>query len=68
MDNSDIKKIVKDEITNFVRNSLDIELKKILSNLNSKSRHELADAMKRAMESVVKTLWIKRDFWKTDIK
>jgi hypothetical protein len=68
MNNDDIKKVVKDEIAKFVKDSLDIELRKILGNLGSKSRQELANAMKRAMESVYKVLWVKRDFWKTDIK
>jgi hypothetical protein len=68
MNNDNIKDIVKDEIKIFVKDSLDIELKKILGNLNSQSRQELANAMKKAMESVYKVLWQKRDFWKTEIK
>jgi hypothetical protein len=68
MNGDDVKKIVSDEIAKFIKDSLDVEMKKILHNLNSQSRRELADAMKAAMESVTKVLWQKRDFWKTDIK
>ncbi|MFA5366395.1 MAG: hypothetical protein WC333_00530 [Dehalococcoidia bacterium] len=68
MNGDDVKKIVRDEIERFVKDSLDVEMKKILKNINSQSRREVADAMKAAMESVTKVLWQKRDFWKTDIK
>jgi hypothetical protein len=68
MNGDDIQKMIKDEIAKFVKDSLDVEMKKILANQNSMSRKELADAMKKAMESVTRVLWQKRDFWKTDIK
>jgi hypothetical protein len=68
MNSDDIKNIIKDEIAKFVKDSLDIEMKKILKNPNSQSRHELANTIKTAMESVFKVLWQKRDFWKTDIR
>jgi hypothetical protein len=68
MDNTDVKKIVNDEIKKFVDDSLDTEIKKILHSTNTKSREEIANIIKAAMESVYKMLWIKRDFWKTDIK
>lgn len=65
---SDIKKIVNDEITKYVSSSLDIEIKKLLRSKNSKSREELVIILKQSLESVFKQLWVKRDFWKTDIK
>lgn len=68
MDNADVKKIVNDEIKSFVNDSLDKEIKKILGASNGKSRGEIITIIKNAMESVYKILWIKRDFWKTDIK
>jgi len=68
MDNADVKKIIDDEIKKFVNDSLDKEIKKILRGSNSKSRAEIATIIKAAMESVYKLLWIKRDFWKSDIK
>jgi len=68
MDNDDVKKIVNDEIKKFVNDSLDNEIKKILRTSSSKSREEIITIIKKAMESVYKILWIKRDFWKTDIK
>ena len=68
MDNTDVRKIVNDEIKKFVDDSLDKEIKKLLSKTSSQSREQVADIIKAAMESVYKMLWIKRDFWKTDIK
>lgn len=68
LNKEDIKKIVRDEIGVFVKDSFDWELKKTLSDSNSLSRKEMLDAIKKAMESAFKILWIKRDFWKTDIK
>lgn len=65
---SDIKKIVNDEITKYVSSSLDIEINKLLRSKNSKSREELVIILKQSLESVFKQLWVKRDFWKTDIK
>lgn len=68
LDKNDIKKIVKDEIDMFVKDSFDKELKKILSKSNSLGREEMLNTIKKAMESAFKILWIKRDFWKTDIR
>jgi hypothetical protein len=68
MDNTDVKKIVNDEIKIFIEDSLDKEIKKILHGSNSKSREEIVNIIKNAMESVYKMMWIKRDFWKSDIK
>jgi len=68
MDNNEIKSIVKDEINKFYNDSLDKEVKKIMSKSNSQTRGELISIIKNAMESVYKVLWTKRDFWKTDIR
>lgn len=68
MKEEEIKKIVNDEIKKFVNNSLDKEIKKTLHNSNSQSREELITTIKNAMEAVYKMLWVKKDFWKTDIK
>jgi len=68
MDKLDIKGIVKDELNKFVANSLDNEIKKILSKSNSQSRKELISTIKNSIEAVYKVLWQKRDFWKSDIK
>lgn len=68
MDNEDVKKIVKDEITKFVDDSLDKEIKKILTKSNTLTRSEMISTIKNALEAVYKVLWQKRDFWKTDIK
>lgn len=68
MDNNDVKKIVNDEIKKFVNDNLDKEIKRILHSTNSASREEIISLMKNAMEAVMKTLWSKRDFWKSDIR
>ncbi len=67
MDKLDVKTIVKDELNKFVADSLDKEMKKILRK-NSQSRDELISTIKNSLESVYKLLWVKRDFWKSDIK
>jgi hypothetical protein len=63
----DVKKIVNDEISKYTSNNLDKDIKKIL-HTQSQSRIELVNIIKSNLESVFKTLWVKRDFWKTDIK
>lgn len=68
MDNQEVKKIVKDEIRSYVKDSLDNEIKKMISKSNSPTRGQMIDIIKNAMEAVYKVLWQKRDFWKTDIR
>ena len=68
MDKNDIEKIVNDEIKKFIGDSLDKEMKKIVHNSNSQTRDELIATIKNALEAVYKMLWVKKEFWKTDIK
>jgi hypothetical protein len=68
MDNNDVKTIVKDEINKFVNDALDREVKKILKKSGSQTRNEMINSIGDAMEMVFKTLWVKRDFWRTGIK
>ena len=68
MDNTDVKAVVNDEIKKFVDDKLDKEISKILRNKNSATRDELISTIKNAMDSLVKVLWQKKEFWKTDIK
>ena len=68
MEKIDVKAVVNDEIKKFITDSLDKEIKKILHSTNSATRDELIQTIKNALEGVFKTLWQKRDFWKTDIK
>jgi hypothetical protein len=68
MNKSEIIEIIKSEINKFINNSLDNEIKKIIQKSNSHSRDELIKTIKNSLEAVYKTLWQKRDFWKTDIK
>lgn len=68
MTETEVSKIVKDEIKKFVVDSLDKEVSKILQSGNSKTRAELITTIKDSLEAVTKLLWVKKDFWKSDIK
>jgi hypothetical protein len=68
MDRNEVIDIVKDEIKKYHNDSLDKEIKQIMSKSNSQTRGEMVSIIKNAMEAVYKVLWQKRDFWKTDIK
>ena len=68
MNKEEIKRVVSDEITKFVNDNLDKEIKKVLAKSNSQTRGEMISTIKNAIEAVYKVLWQKRDFWKTDIK
>jgi len=67
-DRNEIIDIVQSEIKSFVKDSLDKEMKDILKKSSSQSRKELINTIKNSLEAAFKVFWIKRDFWKTDIK
>jgi adenine C2-methylase RlmN of 23S rRNA A2503 and tRNA A37 len=68
MEKTEVTAIVKDEIKKLVNDTLDKEVARIMHTSNSKTREELIKTMKDSLEAVYKMLWVKRDFWKTDIK
>lgn len=68
MNNEDVKRIVNTEISKFINDSLDKEIKKIMAKSNTQTRNEMIRTIKDSLESVYKLLWQKRDFWKNDIK
>lgn len=68
MKKKEVVDIVKSEIKKYVDDSLDKEIKKHLKKTTSESRKEMIETIKKAIESAFKVFWIKRDFWKTDIK
>ena len=68
MDEKATREIVNSEIKKFVSDSLDKEMRRVLHDSNRKTRDEMIQSFKNAMEAVMKTLWSKRDFWKNDIK
>jgi len=68
MSEAEIKKLVNSEINKIFADSLDKEVKKVLAKQNSQTRAELIKTIKDSMEAVYKVLWMKRDFWKSDIK
>jgi len=67
MNKSDVTDIVKKEIKKFIDSELDKEASKIL-HAKSKTRDELIKTIKDSLEAVYKMLWVKRDFWKSDIR
>ena len=64
----DITSIVNSEIKKYIKDELDNEIHRIMSNSNSQTRKELVTTISNSMESVYKLLWQKKDFWKKDIK
>jgi ATP-dependent Lon protease len=68
MDKIEVKAIVNDEIKKFVSDNFDKEIKRILHNTNSGTRDEVIHTIKNALDSLVKVLWQKKEFWKTDIR
>jgi len=68
MNNEDVKRIVNTEISKFINDSLDKEIKKIMAKSNTQTRNEMIRTIKDSLESVYKLLWTKRDFWKNDIR
>lgn len=68
MTESNIIKLVKNEIKKYFEDNLDSEISKNIKNKNTKTRDELINTIKDSMESVYKVLWQKKDFWKSDIK
>ena len=68
MNGDEIKKIINSEISKFINDSLDKEVKKIMVKSNSQTRSEMIDTIKNSLEAVYKMLWVKSDFWKTDIR
>lgn len=68
VDRNEIVDVIQSELKKFVSDSLDNEMKKILNKKNSQTRQEMVKILKDGLEAAFKILWIKRDFWKTDIK
>lgn len=64
----EVNQMIKDEFKKFVNNDLDNEVEKIIRKSSSKSRGEVTKTIKDAIEKFAKVLWVKRDFWKSDIK
>jgi len=60
--------LIQKELKDFVKDELDKEMADILHKSNSKTHKELIDMIKDSLESVFKLLWVKKDFWKTNIK
>lgn len=68
MNKKDVTDIVNNEIKKFINDSLDKEVADLLNKSKSKTRDELINIIKDSMEAAFKVLWVKKDFWKKDIK
>ena len=68
MTEAEVRRIIKSEFTKLIKDQLDKEMELVLHKSNSASRAELIKTIKDSMEAVYKILWVKRDFWKSDIK
>ena len=62
------QEIVAREIEKFYKDSFDDKMKDVLKKSNSKSREEIVETIKDALEAAFKMFWYKRNFWKSDIK
>lgn len=67
MNEKEIKSLINKEIRSFVLDNLDREVAKIMHD-NSKTRKEMVDSIGDAFDSVFRTLWQKKGFWKTEIR
>lgn len=73
-DKSEIGTIVKSEIKNFFKlnRSVDFEkeIEKIVNDTLSKTKtkDEIAEIAKNVIVQLYKALWMKRNFWKTELK
>lgn len=65
---SDIQKIVKDEIKDFISKDLEKEMGKSIKKNNSDPRKEIINISKQAIEKLAEFLWVRRNIWKGDIK
>ena len=68
MTENEIKKLINNEIHKFVSDQMDQEMKRLLHSTNSSSREELIKTISNGLLSFSKTLWLKKDFWISDLK
>lgn len=64
----EIKKIISDEIKQFIKNELDVELKKLMSKSNSESRKEMTNVVKDGLAKFAEFMFIRKGIWQNDIK
>ncbi len=65
---TEIKKIINDEFDKKFNQIFVDSLIKELKNNNSPARKELVEMMKKAMISVHKFMWMRREAWQNEIK
>lgn len=65
---TEIKKIIEDEFEKKFNKMFVDSLVKELKTTNSKYRSELVDLIKKAMISVHKFMWLRREAWQNEIR
>jgi flagellar motor switch protein FliG len=61
----DVEKIVKNEIEKFVNKEIQTEMDKYLKDV--KGKKAVGDIVRKALEDLYKTLWIRRSVWTSEI-
>ena len=62
----DVENIVKDELDKFVNRQFKTEMRKYLK--DTKGKKEILDIVRKALEDLYKTLWIRRSIWTSEIR
>lgn len=65
---TDIKKIVKDEIKAYLTSQFEQEFKKMMSKTNSGGKKEVTKTVKDALDSLYQFMYIRRNVWQSEIK
>lgn len=65
---TEIKEIIKDEINKFYDKEFANKLKELLNKPGSPARKEMVELIKKALFSVHKFMYIRKDVWGNDIK
>lgn len=65
---TDIKRIVKDEIKSYLASQFEQEFKKMMSKSNGSGKKEVTEAIKDALDSLYQFMYHRRNVWKNEIK
>ena len=64
----EVRDIIKDELSKFISKELDNEVSTLLTKINSKTRKEDIENIKKGIEKFAEFLYIRRNVWKNDIR
>ena len=66
LNKKDVEKIVKDEMDKFINRQFKTEMEKYMKD-SSKGKRLMVDIVRKALEDLYKTLWIRRSIWTSEI-